>query len=279
MTHREAVARCRAEFAAALNRQDIAALSNLRDEDCIDMPPNRPAIRGLNAIQAYWREGFAQAETRFTVFPDQLDIDGDTAIDRFRWSAESAPLSGGDSVHDEGICLWTWRRQNDGAWKLAQAIWNSDLPQGQIVWTAAAAHRASPRAPALTAEDRETLRDIIERQWTSAWLARDWDRILAMSAPDIVYMPAGHPVLRGHDELRAWLEQFPKTVAFEQPVEHLEGDGYRTVARTTFAAAIEIEGQRSDVAGKVLCTAGKDASGRWLAQSVCVSFDHPMPMA
>jgi hypothetical protein len=92
-------------------------------------------------------------------------------------------------------------------------------------------------------------------------------------------MPAGHPVLRGHAELRAWLEQFPETVAFEQPIEHIEGDEHRIVARTTFAAAIEIERQRSEVAGKVLCTAGKDASGRWLAQSVCVSFDHPMPPA
>src|SRR5215213_256269 len=122
MTDQETVARRRAEFAAALNRQDIEVLSNMRAEDCIDMPPNRPAIRGLDAIQAYWREGFAQAETRFTVFPDQLEIDGDTAIDRFRWIAESAPVAGGASVHDEGICVWTWRRQKDGPWKLAQGI-------------------------------------------------------------------------------------------------------------------------------------------------------------
>ena len=143
MSEKEIIARRGAEFIAALNRQDIPVLSAMRAEDCIDIPPNRPPIRGLSAIQAFWREGFAQVETRFTGFPDQLEISGDIAVDRFRWTAESAPLSGGPAAHDEGICVWVWRREKDGAWKIAQAIWNSDLPQGQTVWTGAAPPAAS----------------------------------------------------------------------------------------------------------------------------------------
>ena len=241
MSDSETIARRRAEFVAALNRQDISLLSDIRAQNSIDMPPNRPAIRGLNAIQAYWREGFAQTETRFTVFPEQLEIDGATAVDRFRWSAESAPLSGGDVVHDEGISVWTWRRQEDGAWKLALAIWNSDLAQGQTVWTGAGT--AASVGSTLAADDREILKTMIEDEWTAACLARDWDKTLAMCAEDIVYMPADLPALRGHAELRSWLENFPRILKFAQPLEELEGDARLAVARATFSGAIEAEGE------------------------------------
>lgn len=271
MSDSETIARRGAEFIAALNRQDIPVLSDMRADDCIDIPPNRPAIKGLSAIQAFWREGFAQVETRFTIFPEQLEIGGDIAVDRFRWTTESAPLSGGPSTRDEGICVWTWHREKDGAWKIAQAIWNSDLPQGQTVWTGAARS-----ASLLTAGDRDTIRDLIEQQWPSAWLARDLEKVLAMCTEDIVYMPADHPALRGQAELRAWLEQFPKTLKFTQPLTHVEGDAHRAVARATFDAAIDVAGEPAAIAGKVLCTLRKEPSGKWLAQSVCWNFDRPM---
>ena len=271
MSDSETIARRGAEFIAALNRQDIPVLSDMRADDCIDIPPNRPAIKGLSAIQAFWREGFAQVETRFTIFPEQLEIGGDIAVDRFRWTTESAPLSGGPSTRDEGICVWTWRREKDGAWKIAQAIWNSDLPQGQTVWTGAARS-----ASLLTAGDQDTIRDLVEQQWPSAWLARDLEKVLAMCTEDIVYMPADHPALRGQDELRAWLEQFPKTLKFTQPLTHVEGDAHRAVARATFDAAIDVAGEPAAIAGKVLCTLRKEPSGKWLAQSVCWNFDRPM---
>jgi len=275
MSDRDTITRRREEFAAALNRQDIPRLSALRSDDCIDMPPNRPAIRGLDAIRAYWREGFAQAETRFTVLPEHLEIDGDIAVDRFRWAAESAPLSGGASVHDEGVCVWIWHRQSDGEWKLAQAMWNSDLPQGLTVWSGF----ASAANSALSGEDQETIRDLVELQWTAAWIARDVNKILAMCSEDIVYMPANNPVLRGHVELRTWLEQFPKTLKFTQPVSNLEGDANRAVAHATFDAAMEVQGKSVAVVGKALCTLRKEPSGKWLAQSVCWNFDAPIPVS
>ena len=108
-------------------------------------------------------------------------------------------------------------------------------------------------------------------------MARDWEKVLAMCTEDIVYMPAGHPALRGRAELRAWLEQFPKTQTFAQPLSHLEGDANRAVARAAFDATIEVERKPVTAAGKVLCTLRKEPSGKWLAQSVCWNFDRPMP--
>jgi ketosteroid isomerase-like protein len=271
MSDSEIIARRRAEFLSAFNRQDVAAMARVRADDSIDVPPNRAPVRGLSAIQAFWREGFAQAETRFSLVPEQLEIGSDVAIDRFRWTLEGAPRNGGDSFRDEGTAIWTWRRQK-GDWKFALAIWNSDLPQGQTVWTGAGAS-----APALTADDRVTLRTLIERRWTAAMLARDSATLLAMCADDIVYMPVDHPALRGHAELRAWLEQFPPVKRVRQSFGDLDGNGTLATGRFTFDATIEVSGKNIDVTGQGLCGFRKEPSGQWLIKSVCWNFDRPMP--
>src|SRR6185295_15838251 len=49
------------------------------------------------------------------------------AVDQHRWALDSTPKRGGKTVHDEGKGVWIWRRQADGSWKIARAIWNSDL--------------------------------------------------------------------------------------------------------------------------------------------------------
>jgi ketosteroid isomerase-like protein len=273
MNDREVIARRRAEFLTAFNREDVETMAEITADDIVAMVPGRPQLSGKAALRAFWQEGFAAAESRFSVTPLETDIAGDIAVDLFRWTMDSAPRAGGEPIHDEGKNLWVWRRQKDSGWKLARAIWNSDLPQGGV-WSGAATSTSS-----LTAQDREILRDLIERQWTEAWLARDCEKLLAMCAADIAYMPADHPSLRGHAELRAWVEQFPKTLRFTQPLDQLEGDANRTVARVAFKAAIEVEGKPVDVAGKVLCSFRKELSGKWLVTSVCWNFDRPMTAA
>jgi len=123
------IARRRAEFVAAFNREDITVMSDILSDDHIGMPPNRPALNGIDDCRAFWRAGFAAAESRFSTTAESLEVVGDLAVDRFRWSVDSAPRNGGEPIHDEGKNIWIWRRQPDGAWKLAQAIWNSEPAQ------------------------------------------------------------------------------------------------------------------------------------------------------
>jgi ketosteroid isomerase-like protein len=274
MSDSETIARRRAEFVAAFNREDTTVMSDVLSDDHIGMPPNRSALHGIDESRAFWREGFNAAESRFSVFPEKLEISGDIAIDRFRWGVDSAPRSGGEPIHDEGKNIWIWRRQSDSGWKLAQAIWNSDRPQAGL-WSGAGTESSSRSA--LTAKDRETLRTLIEDAWTASCLARDWDKTIAMCAEDIVYMPADLPALRGHAELRSWLDQFPRMLKFTQPLEELEGDANLAVARATFSGAIEAEGHEVAFAGKVLCSFRKEPAGQWLVRRVCWNWDRPMP--
>ena len=132
MNDKEIIERRREDYVAAFNREDIAAMAEIATDDMLGMGPNRPAIRGLDANQTVWRNGFAAAKSIYYIFPEELEMLGDVAIDRHRWVLDSMPRRGGRPVHDEGNGVWIWRRQKDGVWKVARAIWNSDLSHASL---------------------------------------------------------------------------------------------------------------------------------------------------
>ena len=134
-------------------------------------------------------------------------------------------------------------------------------------------------AAALTPTDRETIRVIAEDHWTAALVNRDLDRLLALCAADVVYMPADHPALHGHAELRAWLAAFPPVASMTQPIEWLEGTSDHATARVSFTATLDVQGQRLQNSGKALCCLRKNDAGQWLVQSVCWNFDQTMEAA
>jgi ketosteroid isomerase-like protein len=132
-----------------------------------------------------------------------------------------------------------------------------------------------PLDSTLSAEDRETLRDLIERQWVAFDLSRDWDKWLATADPDVVYMPADEPSLRGHAELRAWMDHFPEILKVTHLVEEVDGSPNHAIARCTAKIAIEAGGKRVENSGKFLCYFRKNEFEKWLLRWVCVSWDNP----
>lgn len=129
----------------------------------------------------------------------------------------------------------------------------------------------------LTPDDVEQIRAMGEEHWVRASLARDWDKTLALCAPDIVYMPPDQPALHGHRALREWLEQFPTILEFAQPVEAIEGYADMAICRATFTATVDGGGKQLRNTGKVLVFLQKDTLGRWLVKTVCFNWDQPMP--
>jgi hypothetical protein len=67
------------------------------------------------------------------LYPDDLEIHSNVAIDRHRWVLDSMPKRGCRPTHDEGKGIWIWRRHTDGTWKIARSIWNSDLSQAAFL--------------------------------------------------------------------------------------------------------------------------------------------------
>lgn len=127
MNDRHIIEQRRAEYVEAFNRENIADMERYIADDIISMAPNRPATRGIEAERAAWNEGFVTAKSLLFILPEELEVVGDFAIDRHRWVLDSMRKHGGRPVHDEGKCIWIWRRQADANWKVARAIWNSDF--------------------------------------------------------------------------------------------------------------------------------------------------------
>ena len=100
------------------------------------MAPGRPQMQGKQEAQAFWREGFSMADSSFTSHSRDLTLAGNLAIDRFQWEMKISPSDGDGSLRDTGKCLWIWRHEDDGEWRLAVAIWNSDQLE-PTPWTGA----------------------------------------------------------------------------------------------------------------------------------------------
>jgi len=89
------------------------------------LPPNQAAVQGKAAIQA-WLEAFPP----FSNFQEQsLEIEGqgDLAYDGGTYSMTVTP-PGAVPFEDRGKYLTICRKQADGSWKVARAMFNSDLP-------------------------------------------------------------------------------------------------------------------------------------------------------
>jgi ketosteroid isomerase-like protein len=139
-TERGVISGLRTEFVDAFNSEDVRRMAALLTDDHIGMPPNRPSALGVRESIEFWREGFSAATSRFVVTPQALEIAGPIAVDRFDWSADSTPRTGGAPIHDEGKCIWIWRREGDDGWRIARAIWNSNLAAAGL-WSGAGVAR------------------------------------------------------------------------------------------------------------------------------------------
>jgi ketosteroid isomerase-like protein len=102
-------------------------------EGAVEMPPNIPARDGVDAIRAayasYFEAGAATVE--FTMTAAEIDGIGGVAFDRGTWSWTGREGGRTEPVTQTGKYLSIARRQEDGFWRYAAMIWNSDHPLEQ----------------------------------------------------------------------------------------------------------------------------------------------------
>ena len=125
---RSAITQARDATVAALNRGDLDHLYDTFSQDHVTAPPNGPSLRVGEPLRSWHKSLFDQNTVHTTFSPPDLVGAGDVAVDRYDYTMTVTPKAGGTPIADRGKGIWTWRRQGDGSWKLAYAIWNSDLP-------------------------------------------------------------------------------------------------------------------------------------------------------
>jgi uncharacterized protein (TIGR02246 family) len=121
---RASIRRITSEILAAVNTSDPGRLLAVWADDGVLMPPDRPAVQGRDALERHFREVFVERGFSFSLGDVQLA--GDVAFERLAYTASAWPAGGGQAMDDAGKGLHVYRRQPDGAWKLALDIWNSD---------------------------------------------------------------------------------------------------------------------------------------------------------
>src|SRR5215208_5013953 len=121
----------------ALNQQweinfenhDLAGLVGLFTEDCVRMPQGGPATVGRPALEAAYRQDFAEVwKTQATVKlnAEEIIISGEYAF--ARGADTLVQVQDGRQVLDgeTGKWLFVFRRQTDGTWKYHWITFNSN---------------------------------------------------------------------------------------------------------------------------------------------------------
>jgi uncharacterized protein (TIGR02246 family) len=124
----EAIRNINVDLINAFNTGDVEAAVALAMDDAADLPPNRTAIMGKEAIRA-----FVQSDVdRFTMhFVDEIvevDVDGDLAVVWSNYSVMLTPKDGSEPIESKGKWIKILKRQPDGSWRFSRNIWNSDNP-------------------------------------------------------------------------------------------------------------------------------------------------------
>ncbi|MES2524514.1 MAG: DUF4440 domain-containing protein [Gemmatimonadota bacterium] len=128
---RGAIDSTNAANASAFARGDSAAVAQLTgsyQSDAVLMLPNQAPLRGADAIGGMFKGMFSEISiSNVRMQSDDLMVSGDLAVETGRYSWTVTP-KGAPAMPDSGKFVTVWRKQSDGAWKIARDINNSDVP-------------------------------------------------------------------------------------------------------------------------------------------------------
>ena len=141
----KAIRSAEAEFSQAAAAKDLEKAVAFYADDAVMLPPGEPIASGKAAVRAGWTQMFATPDLALTWEVTKIDVakSGDMAFDYGTYSM-SYKNAAGRAEKDHGKYATVWKKQADGAWKVALDTNCSDLPPVKAV----AAKKAAPKAAA-----------------------------------------------------------------------------------------------------------------------------------
>jgi uncharacterized protein (TIGR02246 family) len=122
---RTAIARASARLVEAVNGSDVAGVLAVWADDGVMMPPGKPAVRGRQAIEEFFRRLFSYSRVHYQFTASEIQVVGDIASERITFVAEAWD-GASQSTRSRGKGLHLFRRASGGAWTLAADLWNSE---------------------------------------------------------------------------------------------------------------------------------------------------------
>lgn len=121
-----AIAAFNERYLAAINSEDIEALSSLTTEGHIMLPPNRAPIVGKAANDEVNGRAFRELDFDESWTPVETEIFGDWAFQRGTYVVRAKPKAGGEERVLTGHFLRIYQRQPSGEWRMIRDMFNSD---------------------------------------------------------------------------------------------------------------------------------------------------------
>jgi uncharacterized protein (TIGR02246 family) len=124
-----AIRRANADFAANARAGNAQTLvNNFYAPDAVVMAPNYPALRGRDAIRAFWTAFLATGAIDVALTNTNVtQPSSDVAIETGHYDLSVRPASG-QAVKDAGKYIVIWKKSN-GRWWASEDIFNSDMPK------------------------------------------------------------------------------------------------------------------------------------------------------
>ena len=107
---------------AALNAGDVDGIVALYTSDARILPPDGDMASGSDAIRAEFVQ-MTDAGLTGDLTSIEAVVSGDIG-----WDVGTYTLMAGDEVAGTGKFIETFRRGDDGEWRITNDIWNSDMP-------------------------------------------------------------------------------------------------------------------------------------------------------
>jgi ketosteroid isomerase-like protein len=134
-------------YLAAINNEDIAALSALTTDGHVMLVPNSEPVVGKAANDAMNGGAFQRYEFSETWQPVETVIDGDLAFQRGTFTTIATPRGDGDRLEVDGSFMRIYQRQANGEWRMTRDMFNSSTPLTATLDTGAGPDRAANPAP------------------------------------------------------------------------------------------------------------------------------------
>ena len=130
-SHEEALAeidKLHQQDMAASKEYDVETLVSLMTDDIVLLQPGQEPLKGKEAIRSYlqsYKNEMDQVEiTQYLHTFEEVHIVGDWAYEWGMFHGASRPVSGGEETPQRMRLFRILRRQPDGSWKVARAIWH-----------------------------------------------------------------------------------------------------------------------------------------------------------
>jgi ketosteroid isomerase-like protein len=118
-------------FVKAFNSGDADTLAGLHVDDGRRYFPDVPPLIGKEAIRASLQKGFEQNDFNGQSSVENVILAGDLVVARGSFKLTRTPKAGGDPVEASGYWMNVSRLQEDGSWKIVEAMSVRDHPLPQ----------------------------------------------------------------------------------------------------------------------------------------------------